>query len=69
MNNQSSSVGEYRRSDACPDPVPTISSEPSVSLHLLANDIGCVVRQKFDPESRRTEPFRSGWSNAPCEDR
>jgi 3-mercaptopropionate dioxygenase len=49
--------------------VRTISSEPSVSLHLLANDIGCVVRQKFDPESGRTEPFRSGWSNAPCEDR
>jgi predicted metal-dependent enzyme (double-stranded beta helix superfamily) len=49
--------------------VRTISSEPSVSLHLLANDIGCVVRQKFDPESGRAEPFRSGWSNAPCEER
>jgi predicted metal-dependent enzyme (double-stranded beta helix superfamily) len=49
--------------------VRTISSEPSVSLHLLANDIGCVVRQKFDPDTGRTEPFRSGWSNAPCEDR
>ena len=49
--------------------VRTISSEPSVSLHLLANDIGCVVRQKFDTESGRTEPFRSGWSNAPCEER
>jgi 3-mercaptopropionate dioxygenase len=48
--------------------VRTISSEPSVSLHLLANDIGCVVRQKFDPESGRAEPFRSGWSNAPCEE-
>lgn len=48
--------------------VRTISSEPSISLHLLANDIGCVVRQKFDPESGRAEPFRSGWSNAPCED-
>ena len=49
--------------------VRTISSEPSVSLHLLANDIGCVVRQKFDPKSGRTEPFRSGWSNAPCEEK
>ncbi len=48
--------------------VRTISSEPSVSLHLLANDIGCVVRQKFDPESGRAEPFRSGWSNAPCQE-
>src|SRR3984957_19722142 len=46
--------------------VRTISSEASVSLHLLANDLGCVVRQKFDPENGRVEPFRSGWSNAPC---
>jgi 3-mercaptopropionate dioxygenase len=49
--------------------VRTISPEPSVSLHLLANDIGCVVRKKFDPETGRAEPFRSGWSNAPCEER
>jgi 3-mercaptopropionate dioxygenase len=48
--------------------VRTTSSEPSVSLHLLANDIGCIVRQKFDPESGRAEPFRSGWSNAPCKE-
>jgi 3-mercaptopropionate dioxygenase len=49
--------------------VRTISAEPSISLHLLANDIGCVVRQKFDPASGHAEPFRSGWSNAPCEQR
>jgi predicted metal-dependent enzyme (double-stranded beta helix superfamily) len=49
--------------------VRTISTEPSISLHLLANDIGCVVRQRFDPASGRAEPFRSGWSNAPCEQR
>jgi 3-mercaptopropionate dioxygenase len=48
--------------------VRTISAEPSISLHLLANDIGCIARQKFDPESGRAEPFRSGWSNAPCDD-
>jgi 3-mercaptopropionate dioxygenase len=48
--------------------VRTISSVASVSLHFLANDIGCVVRQKFDPATSRTEPFRSGWSNAPCEE-
>jgi 3-mercaptopropionate dioxygenase len=48
--------------------VRTISSTPSVSLHLLANDLGCVVRRKFDPETSRSEPFRSGWSNAPCND-
>jgi hypothetical protein len=28
-----------------------------------------VVRKKFDPETGRAEPFRSGWSNAPCEER
>jgi predicted metal-dependent enzyme (double-stranded beta helix superfamily) len=49
--------------------VRTISSIPSISLHLLANDTGCVVRQKFDPEKGRVEPFRSGWSNAPCPER
>jgi 3-mercaptopropionate dioxygenase len=46
--------------------VRTISSVPSISLHLLANDTGCVVRQKFDPEKGHIEAFRSGWSNAPC---
>jgi len=46
--------------------VRTISSVPSISVHLLANDTGCVVRQKFDPEKGEIEPFRSGWSNAPC---
>jgi predicted metal-dependent enzyme (double-stranded beta helix superfamily) len=46
--------------------VRTISAVPSISLHLLANDTGCVVRQKFDPERGHVEPFRSGWSNAPC---
>ncbi len=46
--------------------VRTISSVPSISLHLLANDTGCVVRQKFDPEKGQVEAFRSGWSNAPC---
>ncbi len=48
--------------------VRTISAVPSVSLHFLANDIGCIVRQRFDPDTSRTEPFRSGWSNAPCKD-
>jgi 3-mercaptopropionate dioxygenase len=46
--------------------VRTISSVPSVSLHLLANDTGCVIRQKFNPEEGQVEAFRSGWSNAPC---
>jgi 3-mercaptopropionate dioxygenase len=46
--------------------VKTISSEPSISLHLLANDTGCIVRQKFDLASGEATPFRSGWSNQPC---
>jgi 3-mercaptopropionate dioxygenase len=46
--------------------VKTISLEPSISLHLLANDTGCIIRQKFDPASGRVDAFRSGWSNKPC---
>ena len=45
--------------------VKTISAEPSISLHLLANDTGCVIRQRFDGTGRVDE-FRSGWSNKPC---
>lgn len=46
--------------------VKTISPEPSISLHLLANDTGCVVRQKFDLATGHVDGFRSGWSNKPC---
>jgi len=46
--------------------IKTISAEPSISLHLLANDTGCVVRQKFDAATGRVDAFRSGWSNKPC---
>ena len=46
--------------------VKTISAEPSISLHLLANDTGCVIRQKFDEATGRVDAFRSGWSNRPC---
>ena len=46
--------------------VKTISPEPSISLHLLANDTGCVIRQKFDPVTGHVDTFRSGWSNKPC---
>ena len=48
--------------------VKTISAEPSISLHLLANDTGCVIRQKFDEATGRVDVFRSGWSNKPCLD-
>jgi 3-mercaptopropionate dioxygenase len=46
--------------------VKTISAEPSISLHLLANDTGCVTRQRFDESTGRVDAFRSGWSNKPC---
>jgi len=48
--------------------VRTTSDEPSVSIHLLTNDTGCVWRHTFDPESGERKPFRSGWVNVPCDD-
>ncbi len=48
--------------------VRTTSDEPSVSIHLLTNDTGCVWRHTFDPESGERQPFRSGWVNVPCDD-
>jgi 3-mercaptopropionate dioxygenase len=46
--------------------VRTTSAEPSISIHLLANDTGCVVRHAFDPEHAHVRPFRSGYSNVAC---
>jgi predicted metal-dependent enzyme (double-stranded beta helix superfamily) len=48
--------------------VKTVSDGPSISIHLLANDTACVWRHRFDPEAGTVEPFRSGYSNAPCPD-
>ena len=48
--------------------VSTVSEGPSVSIHLLANDTACVWRHKFHPEDGTVESFRSGYSNAACED-
>jgi 3-mercaptopropionate dioxygenase len=48
--------------------VRTTSPETSVSVHLLANDTGCVWRHAFDPETGEVSPFRSGYANHPCED-
>jgi predicted metal-dependent enzyme (double-stranded beta helix superfamily) len=47
--------------------VRTTSAETSVSIHLLANDTGCVERHRFDPGTGRVQPFRSGYANAECE--
>jgi predicted metal-dependent enzyme (double-stranded beta helix superfamily) len=48
--------------------VRTTSAEPSVSIHLLTNDTGCVWRHTFDPESGERHAFRSGWVNVDCVD-
>ena len=47
--------------------VRTTSDTPSVSIHLLGNDTGCVVRHAYTPEDGGVRSFRSGWSNAPCQ--
>jgi predicted metal-dependent enzyme (double-stranded beta helix superfamily) len=49
--------------------VRTTSPETSVSIHLLANDTGCVWRHAYDPKSGEQRPFRSGYVNAPCDER
>jgi len=46
--------------------VRTTSAEPSISIHLLANDTGCVLRHAFDPDRAQVRPFRSGYSNVAC---
>jgi predicted metal-dependent enzyme (double-stranded beta helix superfamily) len=48
--------------------VRTTSPEPSVSLHLLARDIGCMWRHKYHPADSRVEDWRSGYVNAPCDE-
>jgi 3-mercaptopropionate dioxygenase len=46
--------------------VRTTSTEASISIHLLANDTGCVVRHAFEPDRAHVRPFRSGYSNVAC---
>jgi 3-mercaptopropionate dioxygenase len=48
--------------------VKTTSQNASVSIHLLGNDTGCVWRHQFIPESQSVKSFRSGYSNAPCQE-
>ena len=49
--------------------VRTTSGETSVSIHLLANDTGCVLRHTFDEATGQAQPFRSGYVNAECPER
>jgi 3-mercaptopropionate dioxygenase len=46
--------------------VRTTSEETSVSIHLLANDTGCVWRHVYDERTGAASPFRSGYVNAEC---
>jgi predicted metal-dependent enzyme (double-stranded beta helix superfamily) len=46
--------------------VRTTSNVTSVSIHLLANDTGCVLRHTFDEQTGEARPFRSGYVNAAC---
>jgi predicted metal-dependent enzyme (double-stranded beta helix superfamily) len=46
--------------------VTTTSDVTSVSLHLLGNDNGCIMRHRFHPDQGRVEPFKSGWLNVEC---
>lgn len=48
--------------------VTTTSAAPSVSLHLLGNDTGCVWRHRYDPEQGTVAAFRSGYTNRPCQE-
>jgi predicted metal-dependent enzyme (double-stranded beta helix superfamily) len=48
--------------------VRTVSSDASVSIHLLGNDVGCVLRHSFEPSIDAVAEFRSGYSNVGCED-
>ena len=46
----------------------TTGDESSISLHLLGNDVGCVRRHRFEPETGVVEPFQSGYTNKKCEE-
>jgi predicted metal-dependent enzyme (double-stranded beta helix superfamily) len=46
--------------------VRTTSAVTSVSVHLLANDTGCVLRHLYDEATGDARPFRSGYVNAAC---
>lgn len=41
---------------------------PSISIHLLGNDLGCIWRHAFDPEAHTVSDFRSGYTNVECQD-
>ena len=44
--------------------VRTTSAQTSVSIHLLANDTGCVWRHTFDEQTGEASSFRSAYVHA-----
>ncbi|UHQ98893.1 cysteine dioxygenase family protein (plasmid) [Natrinema zhouii] len=48
--------------------VTTTSDEPSVSVHLLGADVGCIERHAFDVEDEEIELFHSGYTNVECDE-
>ena len=46
--------------------IETTSEIPSISLHLLATDIGCKIRHTYDLTSGAMQNFQSGYANAEC---
>lgn len=41
---------------------------PSISIHVMGNDTGSILRNQYDPEQKIVRSFRSGYSNAPYGD-
>jgi predicted metal-dependent enzyme (double-stranded beta helix superfamily) len=46
--------------------IETVSDEPSISIHVLGNDIGCVHRHRYDVEHKAVHRFKSGYVNTAC---
>ena len=46
--------------------VVTTSQAPSISLHLLTKDVGCILRHRFSPETGEVYSFLSRYSNRDC---
>ncbi|OUL36246.1 hypothetical protein [Nostoc sp. 106C] len=38
---------------------------PSISIHVMGNDTGSILRHQYNPEQGSVRSFRSGYSNAP----
>lgn len=46
--------------------IETISEQPSISIHVLGNDIGCVHRHRYDVDHKTVHRFKSGYVNTAC---